>query len=136
MNVDILDHHLAGGVVVVGVLGHLSIVASVNSDVRLLGIDVALDEDANVTRGTCNDESTLTGTGGFHSATSCGGRVLMRDTAEGRNGCDREVFLSWCRDILTLVLSLGVEKKDLTLVRADDKATRGVGQPCVAGVIA
>ena len=111
-------------------------VTSINSYIGLFEIGVTLDEDTNDTRLTSNDEAALgTGAGRFQGAASCSCRVLIRDTTESRNGCDREVFLSWCSDVNTLVLSVLVEEEDLAKVCADDEATSTVVQPRVAGVI-
>ena len=59
MDINVFEHHLAGGVVIASVLGCLGIVASVDSYIRLLGINIASDEDTNATRLSSNNEAAL-----------------------------------------------------------------------------
>ena len=59
MDIDVFEHHLAGGVVIASVLGCLGIVASINSNIGLLGINIAPDEYANATGLSSNDETAL-----------------------------------------------------------------------------
>ena len=136
LNVDIGVDHLRGGVVVAEVVlaDRVQVIASVNTNVGLFRIDIALDKDPDAAALTCNNETALRAA--LHFALGSGGATSVgHDAAESGDGHDREGVLARIRNSDALVLTCSVEQHDLSVVVADNEATSWVIEPGVARVI-
>ena len=134
-------------------LGGEKIIGRVNPHIRLLRIDVTLNEDAEPSALTSDDEAALcsavvaTATSGSSTAaSSCCATSRARTVdgthaahgakaAENSDGHDGERIFARVRDGNSLVLTCRVEEHNLTVVVADDKAAGNVVEPGVARVI-
>ena len=131
-DVDILVDHLAPRMIVPHRRWN-QVICRVHSHVRLLDISLALDEHSESSTVTGDDEAAFASAAGFagHSGGSTG--ALDSDSTERGHRVDWEEVLPRVTDCQTFVLTRSVEKVNLTMISADDKAT--IIEPSMACVV-
>ena len=132
MDVDVLVHHLADGVVIAH-LRRNQIISRVNANVWFLRIHIALDKHSESATVASDDESRLSSASSFTLSCSGSTSVLSCDTVESGHRVNREELLPWVAHGKALVLSVGSEQENLSVVVADDEAS--ISEPSMTSVV-
>ena len=132
MNANVLVNKLAHWLVnVFFVVGRvwIQIVASFNTNVRFLGVDIALDKDSNASTLTCDHEAALSSSLVASGSSTCVSRV----TVVSRDSSDRERRVPVVTNCDSFVFTSLVEKEYLAMIVANDEST--IIEPGMASVV-